>query len=158
MQEARSVYVDASWCENNSGVLQYPIPDGIEVSGNDLVAYCDDFSVAGVVSSINPSANRLYLLERSPKGFFFASPAGDKVWAREQMSDIGEELTFFTMPLDADAVFGDFTLYANLPSTQQNREGGTIVCKPDDTTATLVGNLFHEVLNLQSPPKSHAPS
>ena len=94
MQEARSVYVDASWCENNSGVLQYPIPDGIEVSGNDLVAYCDDFSVAGVVSSINPSTNRLYLLERSPKGFFFASPAGDKVWARAQMSDIGEELTF----------------------------------------------------------------
>ena len=52
------------------------------------------------------------------------------------------------MPPDADAVFDDFTLYANLPSTQQNKEGGTIVCKADDTSATLVGNLFHEVFYL----------
>ena len=56
------------------------------------------------------------------------------------------------MPSDADAVFSEFTLYANVPSTQQNKNGGTIVCKADDTTATLVGDLFHEILNLQSPP------
>jgi hypothetical protein len=54
---------------------------------------------------------------------FFASPVGDKMWAREKMSDIGEELTFLTMPPDADSVFAEFTLYANVPSTHQNRNG-----------------------------------
>ena len=94
-QEARSVYVDAAWCDRDaSGALHYPIPDGIEVPGNDLVCYSDDYSVAGVVSAVNAATNKLYLLERSPKGFFFASPAGDSVWAREQMSDAGQELTF----------------------------------------------------------------
>ena len=85
---------------------------------NDLVAYCDDFSVAGVVSSINPSANKLYILERSPKGFDFAFPVGEKVWTREQMSDIGQELTFYELPSNADAVFDEFRYYTSLPSTQ----------------------------------------
>ena len=120
MQEARSVYVDAAWCENDGGYLQYPIPDGIEVPGNDLVAYCDDFSLAGVVSSVNPSANRVFLLERSPKGFAFAST----VLTREEMSDPGTSLVFQAMPGDAAEIFSDFTLYAELPKTQQNSAWG----------------------------------
>ena len=75
IQEARSVYVDAAWCDrDDSGSLHYSIPGGIEVPGNDLVCYSDDYSVAGVVSAVNASTNKLYLLERSPKGFSFASP------------------------------------------------------------------------------------
>ena len=69
-QEARSVYVDAAWCENEGGTLQYPIPGGIEVPGNDLVAYCDDFSVAGTVAAVNPSQNRLYLFQSQQNHFF----------------------------------------------------------------------------------------
>ena len=45
--EVRNIYIDSQHCENKEGMMTYPIPNNLEVLGQDIVAMVDDFTLAG---------------------------------------------------------------------------------------------------------------
>ena len=67
-QELRTLYVDSAWCDRDAvGGLSLPLPNQIEVPGQDLVASVDDFTIAGQFTAVNAHTNKLYGLEQTPK-------------------------------------------------------------------------------------------
>ena len=55
----KNIYIDGLECENNAGVLSFAMHDQIEVRQEDLVAFADDFTISGNVSSVSAASNRL---------------------------------------------------------------------------------------------------
>ncbi len=71
-QELRTLFVDSHWCQKDSvGGLVLPLSEQMEVPGQDLVAFVDDFTVTGQFTAVNSSSNRLYVLEETPTGFAY---------------------------------------------------------------------------------------
>ena len=71
-QELRTLYVDSAWCDKDArGGLSLPLSESIEVPGQDLAAYCDDFTIAGAFTAVNPSTNKVYVVEETPTGFTY---------------------------------------------------------------------------------------
>ena len=148
--ETRSIYIDASHCSNNEGILTYPLPNNLEVQGQDLVAMVDDFTLAGNISSVSFHANRLYVLERTPKKPFDYVRS---VQARDDPADSPVTLTISETPADRHTDLEQFTLMCDLPTTQVNPQGGKMIFYPDDTGLRLIGHIFHQTsLNMQNPP------
>ena len=118
--ENRSVYIDSSWCSNVGGVMTYPLERMLEVTGQDLVATCDDFVFSGNISSVSPHCSRVYVLERTPKPpFNFIG----QVLARDAMTDAPQTITITATPEDRHATLQQFTLTCEMPSTQRNPAG-----------------------------------
>ena len=115
--ETRSIYIDASHCSNNEGILTYPLPNNLEVQGQDLVAMVDDFMLAGNISSVSFHANRLYVLERTPKQPFDYVRS---VQARDNPADSPVTITISETPADRHTSLQQFTLMCELPTMQVN--------------------------------------
>ena len=74
-QELRTLYVDSAWCDRDSvGGLSLPLPNQIEVPGQDLVAFVDDFTISGSFTTVNDTMNKLYVIERTPMGLKYDDP------------------------------------------------------------------------------------
>ena len=71
-QELRTLYVDSTWCDRDPrGGLSLPLRESIEAPGQDLVAFVDDFTIAGTFTAVNPSTNKVYVVEETPTGFSY---------------------------------------------------------------------------------------
>ncbi len=67
-QELRTLYVDSEYCERDGqGGLTMNLPNQIEVPGQDLVAFVDDFTISGSFTTVQETTNRLYVIERTPQ-------------------------------------------------------------------------------------------
>ena len=109
--ETRSIYIDASHCSNNEGILTYPLPNNLEVMGQDLVAMVDDFTLAGNISSVSPHANKLYVLERTPKKPFNYVQI---VQARDNLTDAPVGITISETPGNRHSTLEQFTMMCEL--------------------------------------------
>ena len=90
----------------------------------------DDFTLAGNISSVSFHANRLYVLERTPKKPFDYVRS---VQARDNPADSPVTLTISETPADRHTDLEQFTLMCDLPTTQVNPQGGKMLFYPDDT-------------------------
>ena len=146
--EVRSIYIDSQHCENKEGFLTYPIPNNLEILGQDIVAMCDDFSLAGNISSVSAHASKIYVIERIPRPpFDFVRT----VQARNKPEDNPVSLSITETPSDRHSTLQQFTMKCEMPTTHINPSGGTLIFYADDSGINLIGHLFHETLNMQNP-------
>ena len=147
--EVRSIYIDSQHCENKNGMLTYPIPNNLEVLGQDIVAMVDDFTLAGNISSVSAHASKIYVIERTPRPPFDFLKV---VQARDKPGDTPINITIQETPANRHSTLQQFTMKCDMPATHVNPNGGTMIFYPDDSGINLIGHLFHETLNMQNPP------
>ena len=75
--------------------------------------------------------------------------------ARDKPEDPPINITIQETPSNRHSTLQQFTLMCDMPATQVNPNGGTMVFYPDDSGLNLLGHLFHTQLttaNFQNPP------
>ena len=119
-------------------MMTYPIPNNLEVLGQDIVAMVDDFTLAGNISSVSAHASKIYVIERTPRPPFDFLQV---VRARDKPEDAPINITIQETPANRHSSLEQFTLMCDMPATQVNPNGGTMVFYPDDSGLNLVGHL-----------------
>ena len=106
-QELRTLFVDSHWCNKDGAGLVLPLPEQIEVPGQDLVCFVDDFTIAGQFTAVNSSANKLYIVEETPTGFSYDATY---VLCKKDEEDAGTVITVFPITRDGppDAQYEQF--------------------------------------------------
>ena len=120
-QELRTLFLDSHWCEKDAtGGLSLPLSESMEVPGQDLVAFVDDFTVAGSFTAVNPSTNKLYVLEETPTGFTYND---SYVLFKKDEADAGTVYSVFPIDKDGppDPQYEQFEYYMVPDETQGSR-------------------------------------
>ena len=145
-QELRTLYVDSHWCKKEGGGLSLNLTESMEVPAQDLVAYVDDFTIAGQFTAVNSSTNRMYVVEETPTGLSYNDPY---VLFKKDADDPGTVLEVELMSSfgTIDAQYAQFEYFIELPFTQSSNNVGCAMLYRSDDGCQLAGNVFHGIVD-----------
>ena len=148
-QELRTLYVDSAWCDRDAvGGLALPLPDQIEVPGQDLVAFVADFTISGSFTTVNDTMNKLYVIERTPTNLQYEDPY---VLCKKSASDNGtvEAVALITGSKDAQYSQFEYKMELTIPG-QGGTANATVLLYRNDDTCQLAGTIFYGAVDTTS--------